>query len=462
MRRLEFTGQRVVVLGLGLHGGGVAVAKWLVKHGATVTVTDIKSRAALAASLKQLKGLPIKYVFGRHPLSLLHDCDLVIQNPGVPSDHPFLKAAKQGQIAIENEASLFLKLCPSDKVVAVTGTRGKSTVVSLLGLMMKRAWPATVVAGNIRDTVLFGALDKITASTHLAIELSSWQLEGVGQYKLRVPVAVVTNVLPDHLNRYDAFASYVRAKAMIFTGQHKTDAVVLNYDNSVTRQLARLVRSKIFWFSLRPTVGRGCFVRQGAVYWRDRGQVELLFYRRDLELLGAHNFANALAAAATARLLGVKPSAIRAAVKEFKGLHDRLEYVGMVSQVPYYNDTASTSPDATMAALHSFADKAIILIAGGTDKSLSYYKMAQAIRQRAAAVVLLPGTATAKLQRALRGYKKILLARSMLEAVRLARRLTLPGSVVLLSPGAASFGLFRHEFDRGEAFKQAVVALGKR
>ena len=459
MLKQLFAYKRILILGLGLHGGGVAITKWLVKQRAVLTVSDIKTRKELAVSLKQVKGLPIRFVLGSHPIKLLNNCDMIVQNPGVPSDHPILKAARKKQIPIENEASLFLKLCPTNKLAAITGTRGKSTTVSLLGDMMKYAWPKTVVAGNIRDTLLFDVLDKLNKKSAAALELSSWQLEVVGKYKLRIPLAVITNVLPDHLNRYSSFASYIKAKTMIFSGQNAKDVLVLNWDNSVTRKLAIKARAKVYWFSVRQPVARGCFVSGQAVYWRDQKKTKLLYNRYDLKLIGDHNLANTLAASTAAVLMGVPFKYICRAVKNFKGLHDRLEFVRLVGGTSYYNDTTATSPDATISALSSFKKQPIVLIAGGTDKKLSYQKMAQIIRRRVKALVLLPGTATVKLQRELKNYHRQLLASSMPEAVKLARQLTPPGGVVLLSPGAASFGLFKHEFDRGEACKRAVKNL---
>ncbi len=459
MAKPLFTGRRIVVLGLGLHGGGVAVTKWLVKNKAKVTVTDIKTKDQLASSLKQLKGLPITYVLGKHPVSLLENCDLVIQNPGVPEENVFLNQAKKRGIAIENEASLFLKLCPTKKIVAVTGTRGKSTTVSLLGQIMRSKVGHTVVAGNIRDTLLFDVLDKLNDSSTVVLELSSWQLEMVGKYNLRIPAAIVTNVLPDHLNRYRNFSAYARAKASIFRGQKYDDVLVLNYDNVVTRNFSRQAKAKVYWFSQRKKVVRGCYAQSGRVYWRDGDKTKFIFSRDDISVVGDHNLANVLAASTAGLTLGMGVGKIRAAVKKFKGLHDRLEFVRKINKVVYYNDTTSTSPDAAIAALRSFTDKPIVLIAGGTDKKLLYDSMARTIRHQAVKVILLPGTATVKLQQALKGYKEQLLALTMNQAVRLAKQLAAPGAVVLLSPGAASFGLFLHEFDRGEKFKQAVKSL---
>lgn len=453
------SGKHVLVLGLGLHGGGVAVTRWLVKNKANVVVTDIKTRQQLASSIKNLHGLPIKFVLGKHPIKLLKDCQMIVQNPGVPADSKFLLVAKKAGIPIENEASLFLKLCPTKKLVAVTGTRGKSTTVSVLGTILREKWPSTLVAGNIRDTVLFDILDKLTSNSVVVLELSSWQLEVVGQHKLRIPTAVITNVMPDHLNRYKNFASYSQAKANIFRSQNKEDSLILNYDNDVTKKFSRLAKSRVYWFSQKKEIHRGCFVRSGNIYWRNNGKDKLLFKQDDINIIGSHNVANILAASTAAALWGVGATQIKKGIKKFKGLHDRLEFVRKFNNVSYYNDTTSTTPDSAIAALKAFKNKSKILIAGGMDKKLSYKELAEVIKHQSVVVILLPGTATPKIQQALRGYKKQLLARTMNEAVGFARDMAAPDSIVLLSPAAASFGLFLHEFDRGQKFIQAVKLL---
>lgn len=460
MKNLTVQSKRVLVLGLGLHGGAVAVVKWLSRHGARVTVSDLKSRTELAPSLRALRGWPITFRLGAQPSpKLLSRCDIIIQNPAVPRTLPFLKLARQRGVLIENEASLFLRLCPSPLVVGVTGSKGKSTTTALLGAIMKRWNNRTVVAGNIRDTVMFGVLDKVTAHTPVVLELSSWHLELVGEHKLRVPVAAVTNVTQEHLNRYSSFKSYAAAKAQIFKYQKKSDTVILNYDNAVTRQFARQAQSRVVWFSGSRAVPSGVGVAGKYYYWYYRGTRQRLFSAGAVGIPGEHNIANVAAAVATAYVVGVPSSTIHTAVKQFRGLKDRLELVRRWHGVDFYNDTTATAPAAVQAALRAFAGKSVYLIAGGTDKNLDYNEMARDIRQHAKLVIALPGTATVKLIKALGTYKRWQAAGTMVAAVRVAASSAKRGSVVLLSPGAASFGLFRHEFDRGQAFRRAVMAL---
>lgn len=459
MQASSFLRKRVLVLGLGLHGGGVSVVRWLVKQGARVTVSDVKSRKELAPSLNLLRKLKFNYVLGKHPLSLLSGCDLIVQNPGVPRELPLLRAARQQGIAIENEASLFLKLAPARFIVGISGSKGKSTTTAMLGAMLKRQNACSVVAGNIRDTVMFDVLSAVMPKTPVVLELSSWHLEIIGKHKLRVPVAVLTNVLPEHLNRYRSMADYARAKANLFRYQTKHDAVVMNYDNALSRRMARRATGQVYWFSLKHEVPQGAFVRQGQVWWRTGKVTSQLFSVSDVSVLGEHNLANAMAAATAAKLLSISNTNIRIALRSFKGLHDRLELVREWHGVRYINDTTATAPAGTLAALAALRDLPLVLIAGGTDKSLSYQELGKTIARQCSAVVLLPGSATGKLQNALPGFRSQFLAKNMQAAVGLAARLSPRGGVVLLSPAAASFGLFQHEFDRGEQFVRAVKAL---
>lgn len=459
MTAADFKNLPVLVLGLGLHGGGVAVTRWLLKQGARVTVTDLKNRLELIESLRAIGPASYNLVLGAHPLSLLKSGRLIVQNPGVPSDLSLLKAARRRHIPIENEASLFLKLCPARQLAAVTGSKGKSTVTSLLGQMVKAWRPGTRVAGNIRDTVMFDVLTKIKPTTPVVLELSSWQLEQVGKHKLRLPLAIITNVLPDHLNRYHSMADYTAAKAQIFRWQKPGDRLILNYDNLITRSLARHAAAQVYWFSTRHRVSPGIWLSRGQVYISGQNAVKKIFSARNLQIPGEHNLANALAASLAAYLMGVPLSVIARVACKFTGLHDRLQLVRKWHDLEFYNDTAATAPAAAAAAMAALPRHNLTLIAGGVDKKLTYGHLASLIKQLKVRLVLLPGTATVKLQTALRGYQPIVLAESMAAAVKLAVKLTPPGGTVLLSPGAASFNLFKHEFDRGAQFAKLVKNL---
>ncbi|HBV33270.1 TPA: UDP-N-acetylmuramoyl-L-alanine--D-glutamate ligase [Patescibacteria group bacterium] len=455
---MKLKGKKVLVVGLGLQGGGLATVRWLLHQRARVSVTDLKNRRQLESSLKNLGHLPIKFVLGKHPLSLLRGVDLVVQNPAVPNSLPLIRRAERLGIPIEGEASIFLKMCPAP-VIAVTGSKGKSTVASWLGFMFKNAGYHTMVAGNIRDRLMLSILPNINPNTKVVLELSSWQLENLGRFKLSPPLAVITNILPDHLDRYKNMSQYAQAKANIWRWQSKSDKAVLNWDNIITRKLGRLAQSKIFWFSTQAKVSAGCYIYKKSV-WFKSGQSQIkLFSVKDVALAGAHNLANALAAATTAVVAGVPPPQIRRAVLKFIGLHSRQQLVREVGGVKYINDTTATMPDATQKALDTFKKYPITLIAGGYDKKLSYAGLARDIRRRVQNLILLPGSATKNILAKLPKKYPYIIVKTMAQAIVSARRLTARGGVVLMSPAAASFGLFINEWDRGEQFVKAVRKL---
>lgn len=459
MQKPSLKGKNVLVLGLGLHGGSLWLIKWLCSQGARVTVSDLKSAKDLASTLDLLKKFTVKYVFGSHPESLLKGCDMVFQNPAVPREASIIKKARSLYIPVENEASLFFKIIPTNKVVAITGSKGKSTTTSLLGEIVKSKFKNTVVAGNIRDTVMFQGLKKINKQTTAILELSSWQLELMGEHRIRVPVAMVTNILPDHLNRYKSMADYAQAKANIFKYQKKEDVLILNADNDWCLKMAKQCQSQIYWFSVSQPVKTGCFVEKGIVKWRDLSKTENILTIKSIKLLGVHNLENILAAVVGAKVCGVPNKNIQQTVQKFTGLHDRMELVREVKGVKYINDTAATAPVASSAALKSWPRNKVVVIVGGQDKKLPYQDLVKDLKKYAAHVVMLPGTASNKILLGLKNFKKISLVSDMETAVIRSAQVAKRGQVVLLSPGAASFNLFKHEFDRGQQFIKFVKKL---
>jgi UDP-N-acetylmuramoylalanine--D-glutamate ligase len=456
-------------MGLGLHGGGLGVTRWLLGQGAEVTVTDLKTAEQLRPSLDALTGQPVRFVLGRHDAADFATTDLVIRNPGVPSQSPYLEIARDHAVPIEMEMGLFFRLCPAP-ILAVTGTKGKTTVTSLTGAIIRRSRPDAIIAGNIAggsqqwhgDLPALELLPHIHADTPVVLELSSWQLEGLS-VNSAPHIAGVTNVLPDHLNRYASMADYAASKALIFEHQGPTDTVVLNYDNAITCGFAAKAPAKVAWFSRKDSV-QGAFLAGDEIRWQSRGEVTSLATLADVGIPGLHSLENVLAAAALAMVWGASPQDVRAAIRDFPGVPHRLEFVAQVEGIRYYDDTTATTPDATIAALESFAgDTPIVLIAGGADKGLAYDQVARAIAQRVKSVVLLAGAGTDKIESALRAQRAgdRIAGRfdSMEEAVSSARGLAAPGEVVLLSPASASFGMFANEFQRGDQFKRLVKEL---
>ncbi|CAA9586025.1 MAG: UDP-N-acetylmuramoylalanine--D-glutamate ligase [uncultured Thermomicrobiales bacterium] len=457
---MRYDGARATVMGLGTRGGGVGVARYLAEHGARVTVTDGKPAAELAEPLAALADLPIRFALGGHREEDFTPAgaDLVVRNPGVPRRAPMLALARRHGVPVEMEMTLFFRACPAP-IVGVTGTKGKTTVASLCGELL-RAWdPRTVLAGNMGVSAL-GQLPRIAADTPVVIELSSWQLEGLDEHRLAPHVAVLTNISEDHLDAYDGFADYAATKRTIAHHQRPDDLLVVNADDRGTWRAAAETRARVAPFGLDDRGGDGAWRAGDRLLWRWAGAEVAFDLPETPALAGEHNAANGLAAIAAAMLRGADPAAVRAGLGRFAGVRDRMEPVAEVGGVLFVNDTTATAPVAAVAALRSLAGRRVHLLAGGADKRLDLAPLAVAAVE-AAAVYLLDGTATPALAALLRGAGVEPLGPfgGMDAAVAAAAAAARTGDVVLLSPGTASFGLFRDEFDRGERFREAVRAV---
>ena len=434
---MEYRGRRALVMGLGTHGGGVGVARFLAERGAQVTVTDLNSAEQLTASLDALADLPITYVLGQHREEDFRSADLVVRNPAVPRHSPYLQVATAAGVPVVMEMTLFFAECPSRNIIGVTGTKGKTTTTLLLAAIVREhGWPL-VVAGNLRRSAL-ETLPRIEPDSWVVLELSSWQLEGLIPLQRSPHVAVITNIMPDHLDRYASYAEYAQSKGLILRWQRPEDYAVLNGTSPPVRPLAEAAAGRVVWFD----------PASEPAGWEAA------------HLYGAHNRANVAAATAAARVLGIPAAVIDRAVAAFPGVPHRLETIREFEGVRYINDTAATMPDAMLAALDAM-DRPTVLIAGGSDKGLDFDGVRAAVQgpgSMVTAVVLLTGTATPKVAAAC-GEKVIGEAGDLAAALATARAAAEPGSVVLLSPGCASFGLFASEFERGDRFRALVQAL---
>lgn len=457
--------KRVLVMGLGLHGGGLGVTRWLVNRGARVTVTDLKKETELNPTLEQLRGAKVEFVLGEHRDRDFENADLVIRNPGVPRESRYLQIARERNIPIRMELGLFTELLPRgmDQVIGITGTKGKTTTTVMSGAILKRANPKTVVAGNLRVSAL-ELLDHIDADTPVVLEMSSFQLEEFEELKRSPHIAALTNVYPDHLNRYRDMDDYAWAKAQIFIHQTPRDVLVLNFDNGICTRLRPKAIARVVWFSRTRAIKEGARVEHGWLIWKEAGSQEKIMPVAEL-IAGQHNIENGLAAIAITRAWGVPSDVIGEALREFRGVPHRLEAVRELDGVQYINDTTATAPNATIAALQTLTPRGgtIYLIAGGYDKGLPYGELAKKITETQTRVILLDGNATEKIERALaqENAKTQIAAhvRTLAEAVEAGKKLARTGDIVLLSPGAASFGMFANEFERGDQFRAIVMAL---
>lgn len=466
---LDFAGKRVLVMGLGLHGGGLGVTRWLLRQGARVTVTDLKTAQQLRATLDELDREPgsrdVKLVLGEHREDDFTNADLIVRNPGVPRESPYLQLAHARGIPVRMELGLFFELLPrgAEQVIGITGTKGKTTTTLMTGAILKQLNPRTVVAGNLRVSAL-ELLDRIDAATPVVLEMSSFQLEEFQDLKLSPHLAAITNIMPDHLNRYRDLDEYARTKAQIFMHQQPRDHVVLNFDNPLSTRLRPRAIGQVVWFSRTRALKTGARLEGDWLVWIGPGGRAPVLPVADL-IEGAHNIENALAAVAITATWGAPLPVIADALRAYRGAPHRQELVAIVDGVRYINDTTATAPAATEVALATLGagPGTIYLMAGGADKGLPYEGLARAILAHRVSVILLSGNATERIEGALvaAGGEDRIVARaaSMAEALAAAHAGTKPGDTVLLSPGAASFGMFANEFERGDSFRRLVQEL---
>lgn len=461
-----FTDKRITVFGLGLNMGGVGTVVYLAEHGAReIIVTDIKGREELEPSLQKLvRYKNITYVLGQHRPEDFTRVDMVVKNPVIPWTNEYIKLAQAHHVPVEMDSSLFFQLCKAP-IIGVTGSKGKTTTASLIVHLLKQARRPVVSAG-ISQTGVLGVLSKITPESFVVFELSSWRLSALRQLKKSPYIAVLTNIYPDHLNYYKSMSAYMADKAEIFLHQKKNGICIANFDNEAVREMIQDAPGILLPFSTRqPIDGDGAWLSDETLFLSHQGKEQVLLPLSDIPIRGNHNAGNILAASLAALATGLTLKEIRSGIMSFTGVPHRLERVVMKNDVTYYNDTAATIPDAAVASLRSFREP-IILIAGGSDKNLDFTSLAREILTRPKAVVYFKGEGTNKLFQAIQsiapGYTEThrpLVVDNMSDAVREATRLAGSGDIVLLSPGAASFGLFKNEFDRGEQFRAAVAML---
>ena len=458
--------KRITIMGLGLNQGGLGVARFLAKVGAKILITDLKTEEELGPSLEKLKDFDVKYILGRHREENFINTDMVIQNPAVSHNSKYLKIARTHGIPIETDLGFFLQLCPSKNIIAVAGTKGKSTVSQLIYHIFKEAQKDTILAGNIGISVL-DILEKITPQTWLILEISTWQMEGIRNRKFRPQTAVLTNILPDHLDRYPNYKEYIRSEKLIFKHQRPNDNLIVNYDNEETIKIKKEAGLPIYWFSAKEKVEPGCYLKNDKLIFQS-GEYKTTFAKiSDLLLPGLHNLENILAASTVSFIHNIPGNIILKALKNFPGIPYRLEFIGEVRGIKFYNDTCATTPEATLAALGSFTEQPVILFLGGKDKKLNYENFGEAIgkNKEIKKIILLQHPdydASLKILSALKKHldsEKIILTSSLKVGVEAALQQAQENDLVLLSPAAASFGMFENEFDRGDQFNKIVKNL---
>jgi UDP-N-acetylmuramoylalanine--D-glutamate ligase len=457
---MELKDKRVLVVGLGK--SGVASALFLKVHGARVTVSDTKSGDELRNEIPSLLDHGITVETGGHGERTFRGQDLIVVSPGVPVDAPLLVQARAMGEAVIGEIELAAQFLPGP-IVAITGSNGKTTTTTLTGEILTAGGLPTLVGGNI-GTPAISLAERAKRETVIVLEVSSFQLETIQTF--RPKVAVVLNVTPDHLDRHRTFEAYVDAKARIFENQRGDDFAVLNEDDPTCVTMAARTRAQVFWFSRQKEVKQGAWVREGNILFRDgtesqkNPQREIMLVS-EIPLKGAHNLENVLAAVCAGALMGCAPEKIRQAVRDFKAVEHRLEFVATIRGVDYYNDSKATNVDATIKALESFTAD-IHLILGGKDKGSDYSVLNELLRQRVKRVYTI-GAAAGKIESQIVSSKsggvEVVRAETLENAVRKANAVAQAGDVVLLAPACASFDQFKNYEQRGRVFKEIVHSL---
>lgn len=450
---MELSNKRVLVVGLGK--SGVASALFLKAHGARVTVSDIKSGDELRNEIPALLDHGITVETGGHGERTFRGQDLIVVSPGVPVDAPLLQQARSLDEPVIGEIELAARFLPGP-IVAITGSNGKTTTTTLTGEILAAAGFPTLVAGNI-GTPAISLADRATPETCIVLEVSSFQLETIQSF--RPKVAVVLNVTPDHLDRHKTFETYADAKARIFENQRGDDFTVLNEDDPTCVAMAARTRAQVFWFSRQKEVKQGAWVREGNILFRNGSEQREIMQVSEIPLKGAHNLENVLAAVCASALMGCAPEKIREAVRDFKAVEHRLEFVVSIRGVDYYNDSKATNVDATIKALESFPAN-IHLILGGKDKGSDYGVLNDLLKQRVKRVYTI-GAAAEKIESQIKNVE-VVHAETLENAIRRANAVAEPGDVVLLAPACASFDQFKNYEQRGRLFKEIVQALTER
>ncbi|MBM4263786.1 MAG: UDP-N-acetylmuramoyl-L-alanine--D-glutamate ligase [Deltaproteobacteria bacterium] len=444
---MEVAGKKILVLGLARTGR--ECARFLAQRGVQVFLSDLRTEAELKPEMETLSGLPIQYRLGGEELAWVNGMDYVVPSPGVPMDNRLLQEAVRRRIPVLSEIELAQRFLPMP-LVAITGTNGKSTTTTLIGLMLQAAGLKTFVGGNIGTALVsFAGGDWQWG----VAEISSFQLEWVEEFRPRI--AVLLNITEDHLDRYADFAAYCAAKERIFAAQTKDDVAVLNRDDPLVWAVRGRIAAQVVSFGFGE-VSDGVFAKDGAVVWRRAGKEET-FPLANAKIQGVHNVENMMAAVAAAKAAGIERSAIQQVLETFPGLEHRLEFVREKDGVRYFNDSKGTNVGAVVKSLASF-NGPVVLLAGGVDKGGDYSPLNDEVKRKVRRLVLF-GAAKKIIASALGSLTETVVVDDLAAALADAAAHARPGEVVLLSPACSSFDQFNNYAERGRRFKELVRAV---
>ena len=448
---MNVSGKRISVIGAVRSGFGAA--KLVRKLGGVPFVSDSASESKIKSSVSLLKENKIEYETDGHS-DKVYKCDLMIASPGVPSDAPVLKEAKERNIKVISELEFASRFCKG-KIVAITGTNGKTTTTSLCGHLFNVCGHKTYTAGNIGLAFSEIATD-VKEDEFVALEVSSFQLDLINEFKPNV--AMILNITPDHLNRYEnKFENYIGSKFRIFKNQDENDYLILNKDDQTINKNITGYKSKSFYFSLNEDISNGCYLSNDQIIFNRDYKPEFSFAINEMQIKGEHNIANAMAVITAAKVFDFDNGKIKEGLRTFKGVEHRLELVREINGVKYVNDSKATNVDSVWYALKSF-DEPLFLILGGQDKGNDYNRIKNLVEEKVKKIYAI-GSSAEKVFNFFHNIVKVELKVSLKEVISSASKEARNGDVVLLSPACASFDMFDNYEHRGKVFKEAVNNL---
>ncbi|MDO8536405.1 MAG: UDP-N-acetylmuramoyl-L-alanine--D-glutamate ligase [Candidatus Omnitrophota bacterium] len=445
--------KKVTVIGLG--NSGLNAALLLKEIGALVRVTEGSDNSGVRKNAAVLNERGIICELGRHTKDFIMGSDLIVVSPGVEDSSPAVRWADELNVPIISEMELGYRFCKG-RIIAITGTNGKSTVTTLIGDILKGGNKDTVVCGNIGNS-LCGEIGRINKDTWVVLEVSSFQLERIVDFKPEI--AVILNITDDHMDRYDKFDRYFNEKLKVFKNQDEENFLILNRDAKELSALNKRARSKVFYYS-RLSGTNGSFLKGARIVCRAGSKEEDICTLEDIKLKGLHNIENVLVSVLAGALAGVEAASMKDTIRNFSGLRHRFETISVIDGVEYIDDSKGTTVDSTLRALES-CNRPVILIAGGKDKNSDYSVVRDAVKKRVKCLVLI-GEAKGRIKELLGGIVETREAATMKDAVELSRAMAKTDDLVLLSPMCSSFDMFKDYKERGDVFKKAVLELAMR
>ena len=450
---MDLSNKKVMVVGTGI--SGIGAVSLLNKAGADVILYDGNEKLDIKEVEKKLGENKAQIIIGKLDDNITDIVDLLVISPGVPIDSDIVLKFKRENVPVWGEIELAYSF-DKGKVIAITGTNGKTTTTALVGEIVKEYENETFVVGNIGNPYTKEVL-KTSEKSYTVAEISSFQLETV--HKFHPIVSAILNITPDHLNRHHTMECYAQTKEMISYNQNRKDVCVLNYDDEILREFGKKCSANVVWFGRinRPEVG--AFLDGDIIKYTDGENVEDMLNVNDMNLIGTHNYENVMAAICIAKAAGVPDDIIIRVVKQFKAVEHRIEFVASKNDVLYYNDSKGTNPEAAVKAIEAMS-RPTILIGGGYDKGSEFDLYVKAFKGRVKKLVLIGQTSDKIAQTAIKyGFTDIIKADSLKEVVDICAREAQPGDAVLLSPACASWGMFDNYEQRGRMFKEYVNAL---